>query len=506
MHPERPRFLLTAEEAYPEFERLVLDAREEVVISMRIFDPRTHLKSHAGREIGTTWSDLITHKMNEGVRFFILITDFDPVARPDLHKYSWDCLLEVRTAAAASDHPDRMEAQVHMHPARVSWGHRVMFYPLTRSKLRDACDELNVLPEAECAEALAEMPALRPLVTGRPPHYRPRVWPPAPLVPATHHQKMAVIDETWVYLGGLDLNPRRYDDKAHIRDPEKTWHDVQVIVGGEIAKEARRHILDLTATSAGEAEPATTRHLLRTLSADPGPGNRALAPREVLREIEDTHLRMIKSAEQYIYIETQFLRSTSITQALTEAAKRAPELQLMVLLPAAPEDVAFDQSEDMDARFGEQLQSEAIDALRDAFGDRVFFGAPAQPRTAITPHRDTHYRAPIIYIHAKVMIVDGKEVIVSSANLNGRSLRWDTETAAAFADPEDADRLFKRCLSHWFVGRPVKDATKASTWHELAQENRDLKPEERPHFILPYDPEPAREMGVPVPGMPEEMV
>ena len=36
-------FLITAEEAYPAFERTVLNAQSEVLIAMRIFDPDTRL-------------------------------------------------------------------------------------------------------------------------------------------------------------------------------------------------------------------------------------------------------------------------------------------------------------------------------------------------------------------------------------------------------------------------------------------------------------------------------
>lgn len=501
-----PKFLLTAGEAYPEFERLVLEARDEVLISMRMFDPETHLQSARGRDVGDTWADLITRKLDEGVRFRIYITDFDPVARPVLHEYSWRCVMGLRMAGARSSHPDRLEACALMHPARVSWGHRLTFLPLTRSKIKATCRELNAAPRQEATDRLAHMPAFRALVAGQPGRLRPKFWPPAALVPATHHQKMAVIDGETLYVGGLDLNPRRYDDKSHRRDPEKTWHDVQVIETGTAAHEARRHILDLDALTAGDCAPERTERLLRTLSADRGRGRRAIAPREVLTELEDTHLRLIDAARDFIYIETQFLRSSTITEALERAARREPELSLIVLLPAAPEDVAFDRSSDLDARYGEQLQREAVERIEAAFGDRVFFGAPAQPRKAVSDHRDTHFDAPIIYIHAKVLIVDGKAAVVSSANLNGRSLHWDTETGLAFETPDDARRLFERCVAHWFPDEKPAHPEVACDWAEMARAASRMEPTQRPHFMLPYDPTPAAELGTPVPGMPEEMV
>ncbi|MBV7410395.1 phospholipase D-like domain-containing protein [Maritimibacter sp. DP1N21-5] len=499
-----PRFLLTAAEAYPAFEEAVLDAKDEVLISMRVFDPDTPLYSPRAKRIGHSWSELIRRKLDQGVRFDITITDFDPVARADIHRYSWECLARLRAVAAASKQADRFAARVHMHPARVSFGHRLAFMFVSRGKLRTECDTLNHLDRRLRAERLALMPAFKALVRSRPGRVVPRLWPPAPLVPATHHQKMAVVDGNWLYIGGLDLNARRYDDTEHDRANDETWHDIQVAVTGPIAGVARDHILGFREWTNGGTPPPFN-GLLRTLSCDCGQGHRGLCPQEVLHEIEDAHLRLIRNARRSIYIETQFLRSSTITDALVEAAGREPDLNLIVMLPAAPEDVAFGGSEDMDAKYGEQLQSEAVERLREAFGPRAFFGAPAQPRTHSSNGRDTHFDAPIIYIHAKCLVVDETAAIVSSANLNGRSMRWDTETGLVFAGA-DAAQLFDRCARHWFPKGPPDAPGQARAWHDAASGNADLTPEDRPHFVLPYSVTPARETGQNIPGMPEEMV
>ncbi|MEC7762315.1 MAG: phospholipase D-like domain-containing protein [Pseudomonadota bacterium] len=505
MQTDTVQVLITAAEAYPAFERMVLAAKKDVWISLRIFDPTTHLYSDEARAIGTTWADLLRHKLDEGVRFNIVITDFDPVARPELHELSWRCRDDCIAAAKASKHPDRLEVDVHMHPARVGWAHRLLFMPVTRRKLRDECNRLIGMDRKACDDALEHRPRFRQMIRHRSGKLWPRLWPPAPLVPATHHQKMAVADGKVLYIGGLDLNPRRYDDLHHRRAPEKTWHDVQVIATGEAAKAGLRHIKEFRQVTAGEAQPSPYGGVLRTLSCDV-PGGRRLAPHEVLRELEEAHLRLIRTAKRYIFIETQFLRSTPITDALVTAAAAQPDLQLMVLLPAAPEDVAFDSSDDLDAKYGEQLQSTAVKRLRDAYGDRVFFGSPAQPRRMETEGRDTHFDAPIIYIHAKVIVTDDRTAIVSSANLNGRSMRWDSETGVELADPAIATKLFRRCCDHWFPNGDPGDMTRAETWNRAATDNSRREPAERPHFILPYDEKLAAEMGEPIPGVPEEMV
>jgi phospholipase D1/2 len=505
MPQESVQFLLTAEEAYPAFERMVLGARRHVSVSMRMFDPATRLFSDAGRRIGDTWADLIRHKLDEGVQITIVITDFDPVARPSLHRYSWACRAACVAAAEASQHPEKLDISVHMHAARVGWPHRLLFMPVTRGKLRVECDRLSGLERDECEACLDTMPGFRRLVRWRRERLSPRAWPPAPLVPATHHQKMAVVDGEMLYIGGLDLSPRRYDGKDHERPPEKTWHDVQMIMTGPVVQAAQQHLDEFREVTAGRSAPARFNGLLRTISADV-PGGRRLAPQNILRELEEAYLRLIRTARHYIYIETQFLRSSAITDALLTAAEAQPELQLIVLMPAAPEDIAFDRSDNLDARFGEQLQSDAVTALYDAFGDRAFFGAPAQPRAQETGHRDSHYGAPIVYVHAKVMVVDGRAALVSSANLNGRSLRWDTETGVEVRDTYAVGRFFARCCEHWFAGRPHGDCERAESWTAVARENARLDPDARTHFILPYNVEPAEEFGTPIPGIPEEMV
>ena len=62
----------------------------------------------------------------------------------------------------------------------------------------------------------------------------------------------------------------------------------------------------------------------------------------------------------------------------------SPDLTMILILPAAPEEVAFEDSPGPDVAFGEHLQVKSIEILQKAFGPRLFIGAPAQPR-AVAP-------------------------------------------------------------------------------------------------------------------------
>ena len=83
-----------------------------------------------------------------------------------------------------------------------------------------------------------------------------------------------------------------------------------------------------------------------------------------MNEIEEAHLAAISRSKRLIYLETQYFRHQPLADALAEAAQREPDLHLLVVLPAAPEDVAFEGSNGKDAKLGEGLQADAVATVR----------------------------------------------------------------------------------------------------------------------------------------------
>jgi phosphatidylserine/phosphatidylglycerophosphate/cardiolipin synthase-like enzyme len=229
----------------------------------------------------------------------------------------------------------------------------------------------------------------------------------------------------------------------------------------------------------------------------------------VARENEEAHLALFARAQRLVFIETQFFRSSAISRALAQAGRENPLLTLILMLPAAPEEVAFDNSADLDLRYGEYLQVRAISRVRRAFGDRAFIGMPLRRVPRESPGRDTAHGADIIYIHSKVAIADDSDAIVTSANLNGRGMRWDTEAGIAIDDGASVAHLRRRLFEHWLPPDAGADyfepATAAVAWTALAADNARRHPYERRGFIAPYDPQPAQQFGVRVPA-PEEVV
>jgi hypothetical protein len=81
--------LVTAAEAYPTLERAFLAADHEIVAGFRVFDLKTRLRSAEALAVGATWFDLMIHTLRRGVSVRIVLSDFDPVARPRLHRATW---------------------------------------------------------------------------------------------------------------------------------------------------------------------------------------------------------------------------------------------------------------------------------------------------------------------------------------------------------------------------------------------------------------------------------
>lgn len=506
-----PRFLLTAEEAFPAFEERVLAARLHIRMGFRIFDPLTPLRSEAARAVGRDWFDLMVHTLRRGVRVDLALCDFDPVVASGLHRATWRSLRILLAAAEIAGPQARLRVVAAMHPARVARLPRMLLYGRIRAELRTRTAWLAGMSDGQRTRALDEMPGLVRYLVPRGDGYAPAPFVLAGLVPTTHHQKLAVFDEEWLLIGGLDLNERRYDTPVHDRPGRETWHDVMVLVQGEAARHAHAHLGRFLDEVAGRVPPAPDAgFVLRTLSKKRDRPHLKLSPEPLVDELAQLHYRAVAGAERFVYLESQFFRDRRLARVMAEAAERNPRLTCILILPAAPEDVAFENNRSMDARFGEHLQAHCVRKIRRAFGRRLFVGCPARPVLQLSGDRDVYAKAPIIYVHAKVSVFDDALACVSSANLNGRSFRWDTEAGLAFDAPADVRRLRRRLFEHWLPRDAGPDCfspeTAALSWAAIAEENMRRHPARRRGFLLPYSTRRAERFGHDLPGIPEEMV
>ena len=511
--PDDIRVLITAAEVYPEMERAFLHAREEIHASYRIFDLDTRLRTDEAREVGDTWFDLIVYKLRRGVKIRMVLSDFDPIMTAGLHGNTWRSMRAFIAASEAAGPGAPLELIAAIHPSRVGRPLRLVYWPFVRRRLKRILSGLNEKPEAERDAVLATMPGLRSHIKrGSDGSLQAIHWPPADMLPGTHHQKIAVFDRQLLCIGGLDLDERRYDDKGHQRNRDETWHDVQLMCSDPtLVAEAQAHLETFLDVTAGLRKPEPATRLLRTLSRKRKVTAPFIGPKPLVTELEQAHHDHVGRARGLIYLETQFFRDTALAERLARAAREKPELELILVLPAAPEDIAFDGNRGADARFGEYLQSRCLDTLEDAFGDRLAICSPVRPETIGDTGRDSCAGSPIIYVHAKVSVFDTQSAIVSSANLNARSLQWDTEAGIVLENSDTVAQLRRRAFAHWWREEepPAELCTPgkaAAAWRARCQENLAARPEDRRGFLVPHDRKPAQKLGQWIPGLPEAIV
>ncbi len=492
---EEDRFevLITAQEAWPAFERAVLRAKREVQCGFRVFDPSTALRNPEAQAVGSTWFDLLAHVLRKGVRVRMVLSDFDPVLATALHEMTWRtkrqmvALKEIVGPEAAK----RLEVVASLHPARAGLLPRTFFMPAVLQKMKNQLDRLS--PARLKREAVG---------------LNASDWPRLHTV--THHQKLAVIDRETCYIGGLDLNERRFDTKQHEQDAHQTWSDVQVIVRGPEAEEAAQHLerfLDQIEKSDAGKEGTFLR---RTLSSPRQVAFWRLSPKTIAHEIEDDHIAAFHAARHLLHIETQYFRSRKLAGELSKAASNNPDLGLILVLPSLPEEVIFDGHKDLDARYGLSLQSECIEMIKDAFGSRACITSPVQPRFAAREDEATLAGSPVIHVHNKVLVQDDEFALIGSANLNGRSMRWDTEVALRVTLLDRVRRLREALYSHWWFKSPPLGAFELSSavswWNDEVRRNGLRRPEARTGFLVPHDPDQLSDFRQPLPGVTEDIV
>ncbi len=488
------RILLTTAEAFPALERAFLAAKAEIWASFMVFDLTTRLQSSEALAIGKTWFDLIVHTLNRGVALNICIADLDPIISAEGHRTAYRHLRLFSAAAAVANPGARLKIDCARHPAQGGLIYRLAMWPRLMRHLWRATRAINDMTAEVRAAVLRDLgPGPHPFPVRTDGTVGRGLMSFPPIYTALHHQKMAVIDRTQLFIGGLDLSEHRIGPRAGGKVRQHTWHDVQLMIEGPVVGEAQLHLETFRDVIDGKLQQPRTRRLLRTLSR---PRRRNLwywGPEPIVGELRSAHLVMARRTRSFIYMESQYFRDEELALLLAENARRNPDLRMIVVLPAAPDEVEGQSG--LGSR-GYAIQDRCLRILQHGFGDRLFVGAPAQIPPDDAPTRagdrqESAANAALVYIHAKVSVFDDTSAIVSSANLNSRSLRWDTEAGIYLTSRNDALELRHRVMAHWLPPEPGADAfepdTVVAAWRRIAWRNAALTGADRIGCILPYD-------------------
>lgn len=543
--------LLLAAEMYPELERLVLGAQTRVFLAFRVFDPATATRSKEAKAAGLEdWAALIRARVTAGVTVRILLTDFEPTVAHALHASSWSSFAALREVLRELPEPDqeRLEIIVSQHVGGIGWGVRQLLRLPMGLLLRRIVREF-----ADTGGDIDELLAVRPglwryvKVDGGTPRFRrgpvPRLWP------ATHHHKFAVVDDKVAIIGGLDVNERRWETRRYNQSAPETWHDVSVKVEGPAAGDAAEHFRRLwnfelprfreitshwlqgverellidpldpmpeqVVVPPAAVGGTATGQVLRTQSRKSGQMF-ALGPSRHIRELMQAHRAIIFSAQKTLYIEAQFFRSRRAAGWVLEAARRNPKLEVILLMPQAPDEVAFDGQAGHPAhRHGEWLQARAVGKLRRVLGDRVGLFALGRKHElnaeekALVADGGAAFGAGMIYVHSKLLIADDSRALVSSANINGRSFGWDSEFGLLWEDAASVEQFRRRLWGQLLELKPEEvppPGEGLQLWRARAEANIGKPPAERDGFILPYRLARVRRRGRPSWFVPDDLV
>jgi phosphatidylserine/phosphatidylglycerophosphate/cardiolipin synthase-like enzyme len=235
-----------------------------------------------------------------------------------------------------------------------------------------------------------------------------------------HHEKTMVIDDEVAFVNGIDMTDQggdRFDSSDHAARRKLGWHDVGTRLEGPVVADVANHFNMRWHEVSGErlAPPvvpapvdgarASTVQVVRTVAEDMYDA----VPKGDFRILE-AYVRAIRSAQDYIYLENQFLWSPEIVGELVAKLKAPPTpgFRLVVLLPARANNGQDDTRGQL-----------AVLAGADDTGNSHFLATTIRSRTGV--------RDDALYVHAKVGIVDDRWLTVGSANLNAHSLLNDTE-------------------------------------------------------------------------------
>jgi phosphatidylserine/phosphatidylglycerophosphate/cardiolipin synthase-like enzyme len=253
-----------------------------------------------------------------------------------------------------------------------------------------------------------------------------------------HHQKTLVVDGRVAFVGGIDVtsfDADRWDVRRHTYRLSRNWHDVHWQIEGPCVADVATNFAqrwnevapDRPVQAAPRPEPLADGAVAQVQRTIPR-RIYAFAP-DGIYGIVHAHVRAIARAERFIYLESQYLWSPEVTDALCDALRRgrATGLRVAIVLPAHP-------------NVGKADSDRHVQRLRQADAGHGMF----QAYTLYTcgwddPAQRMQYRP--IYVHAKTAIVDDTWATAGSANLNGRGMATDSEINLSTTDTAAIRRL-----------------------------------------------------------------
>ncbi len=282
------------------------------------------------------------------------------------------------------------------------------------------------------------------------------------------HQKIAIVDGTHAFVGGLDMlielsgDYDRWDTHSHhyfsplrrneeLRTPHN-WHDAHAIIEGPAVADVERNFrqrwndvvqrhrwVDQRLVREHPLPPSLESSSLVQVARTIPAHTYRFAPEDGIQGIAQLYANALSNAQHFVYLENQYfwthafygidrpVLGTDSPEMERNIRELAAALQrgatVALVLPDHPNvGRAF-----TDAGLA-RLRQEAPDAAAQGRIQAFCLAASAEVEG------EEVYRP--VYVHAKVAIIDDLWSTVGSANLNNRGMRDDTELNVATLDAE----------------------------------------------------------------------
>jgi phosphatidylserine/phosphatidylglycerophosphate/cardiolipin synthase-like enzyme len=275
-----------------------------------------------------------------------------------------------------------------------------------------------------------------------------------------HHEKVVLVDDRVAYVGGIDLTSlggNRLDSSLHEPRSGIGWHDASFRLEGPIVADVAEHFRlrwmgPLPEPRDPEPAGVVEAQLVRTVPENVYDG----LPRGEFTILE-SYMRALRSAERFVYLESQFLWSPELIEILAGKLRDPPhpDFRVVVVLPAHPNN----GKDDTRGQLGV-----LVEAAKQGGGEERFLACTLFQPGGIS-----------VYVHAKIGIVDDRWLTVGSANLNEHSLFNDTELNVVLRDEAFVRaarlRLWEEHLEQAAEGDPCRVIDEL--WHPLANESSE---------------------------------
>lgn len=269
-----------------------------------------------------------------------------------------------------------------------------------------------------------------------------------------HHQKIVVIDDALAFVGGLDLTRSRWDTPEHRPDdPNRldpdgkryaAFHDVQAMVEGEVA-------LALGELCRDRWRQATGQQAINAARTHDGKADADLWPDSVDADITDVeigisrtlpaylnqpachellhlHQDIIRQSQHSLYIENQYFTSGALGAELAARMSQPEGPDILIVSPR---------------RQSGWLEEATMGVLRSRLHARLS-AMDAQGRYRLVCPHVPGLTEVCLNVHSKVLVMDGRLLLIGSANLSNRSMACDTECGLCLdstGSPEEQTRI-----------------------------------------------------------------